>query len=426
MYEAVKDVRMKNFLVPLLLVVLLCGCSENTISLSEEMTEITTTSEIQTELETPTAVATKIPEPTTEPATVGRLTYTVTENGISLKMDSKAIQSIELGYSPKNNYISAADFDFDGYEDVFIPFEDSYMEGCYYRYNPDTEQFENWDKLNEIGYVMEIGDDDTLLMKMYSQKGDKYITYQWKNGEISPVLLSYYYYTSKGAINDFYEYTPDGSTVLFERQLIGSNNGAKYKTYTRDELVYFSIKTNGIDVLRNGKVLQTIEGDYFGELDLAARKVLREIPIDPPQYLDEYGFYVPEDLLDTTDFDFDGYFDLFIPTDHLSNTGVYFRFNPETELFEEWDELNQVGRIVYTGEENEYLTSYQYFKDSKESEKCIYQWKNASLVRVSRELSYYDENGEHYADYFDSTDTLIKHERLLYDSYGRLDSSEGH
>lgn len=401
---------MKNFLVPLSLVVLLCGCSEKTISLSDEMAESTTTSEMQTVPESTATITTIIPEPTTEPAPVGKLTYTMTENGISLKMNGKAVQSLELGYSPKEDYISAADFDFDGYEDIFIPFKDSYMEGCYYRYSPDTEQFENWDKLNEIGYVMEIGDNDTLLMKMYSQEGSKFITYKWKNDEISPVLLSHYYYTSKGVINDLYEYTTDGSTVLFERQLIDSNNNAKYKTYTRDELVYFSIKTNGIDVLRNGKVIQTIEGDYFGELDLAARKVRREIPIDPSQYLDKYGFYVPEDFLDTTDFDFDGYFDLFIPTNHLSDTGVYYRFDPETELFEEWNELNQIDKRVYTVKENEYLTSY-HSNDSKEFEKCIYHWENNSLVRVSREISYYDENGERFTDYFDSTDTLIKCER---------------
>lgn len=398
---------MRNFLVPLLLVVLLCGCSEKAISLSEEMAESTTTSEMQTE---PISTTIIIPEPTTEPAPVGRLTYIVTENGISLKINGKDVQSLELGYSPKEDYISAADFDFDGYVDIFIPFKDSYMEGCYYRYNPDTEQFENWDKLNEIGYVMKIDDNDTLLKKMYSQEGSKYITYKWKNDEISPVLLSHYYFTSKEAINDLYEYTPDGSTVLFERQLIDSNNNAKYKTYTRDELVYFSVRENGIDVLRDGEVIQTIEGDYFGELDLAARKVRREIPIDPPQYLDEYGFYVPEDFLDTTDFDFDGYFDLFIPTNHLSDTGVYYRFNPETELFEEWNELNQIGKKVYTVKGNEYLTSY-HSNGSKEFEKCIYQWENDSLVRVSREISFYDENGERFTDYFDSTDTLIKRER---------------
>lgn len=416
---------MKKFFVPLSLVILLCGCSEMPTILSEEMDEKQQpTSEIQAEPEAATTEITKISEPTTEPAPVGRLTYTVTGNDINLKMDGRTVQSLGLGYSPKENYISAADFDFDGYQDIFIPFEDSYVAGCYYRYNPDTEQFESWEQLNEIGYVMEIGDDDTLLMKMYSQTGNKCTTYQWKNGEIVPVLLSYYYFTSDGAVNDFYEYTPDGSTILFERQLIDPNNGTKYKTYTRDELVYFSVKAYGIDVLRNGKVLQTIEGDYFGELDLAARKVRHEVPMENVEYHDEYDFYVPEDFLNATDFDFDGFNDLFIPTDHLSATGVYYRFNPQSELFEEWDTLNQIGKRLHTGEEGECLTSYQYFKDSKESEKCIYQWENASLVCVSREHFYYGADGERYTDYFDSTDTLIKRERLLYDRYGRLDSTE--
>lgn len=373
---------MKKILLSLSLAVLLfCSCSHNTVSSPEEKSKITITSEKQTEVEVSAEISGQITESTTE----NRLAYSVTESGISLKMNGKAIQSIELGYSPKDDYISTADFDFDGYKDIFIPFENSYMEGCYYRYDPDTELFESWDKLNEIGYVMEISDDDTLMMIKRSQTGNKNITYKWKNGEISPVTLSYYYYTSNGAAHDFYEYTPDGNTVLFERQLINPDNGAKYKTYTKDELVYFSVEPNGIDVLRNGKILQTIKGDYFNELDLAARKERREIPIDPPQYFDEYDFYVPEDFLDTTDFDFDGYFDLFIPTDHLSSTGVYFRFDPKTELFEEWDELNQIGNNLYVEEKDKYLISYQYDKDRKEFEKCIYQWENAGLVLVSSE-----------------------------------------
>lgn len=415
---------MKKLLFPLSLAVLLCGCSEKTISLPEETVESTTASEPQTAAETTAAVTARIPETTTEPPRVVRLTYTVTENGISLKSDGKAAQTIELGYSPKNDYISAADFDFDGYQDIFIPFEDSYRDGCYYRYNPETEQFESWDMLNEIGYVMETDGDDTLLLKMYSMTGEKYFVYKWTNGELCPVLLSNYYYTSEGATDDYYEYSPDGSRILFERHLINPNTSSTYKTYTRDELVYFSVKADGIDVLRDGKVLQTIEGDYLGELDLAARRVYSEMPMKEIEYLDKYGFYVPEDFLKTTDFNFDGYPDLFIPTDHLSDTGVYYKFDPETELFEEWDELNRIGESVYTENEDEALIFSRYDADRREAEKCVYQWENDSLVRVSRELTYYGEDGELYTDHFDSADKLIKRERLLPDSYGSLNKTE--
>lgn len=415
---------MKKLLFLLLIAVMLCGCSENTISSSEETAESTTASEIQTETETTTAVTTKIPETTTTTPRICRLTYNVTENGISLKMDGKNAQSIELGYSPKNDYISAADFDFDGYQDIFIPFEDSYRDGCYYRYNPETEQFESWDKLDEIGYVMETDGNDTLLLKMYSMTGEKYFTYKWTNGDPCPVLLSHYYYTSEGAVDDYYEYTSDGSRILFERHLINPSNGVRYKTYTRDELVYFSVKANGIDVLRDGKVLQTIEGDYLCELDLAAKRVYSEMPVKEIEYLDKYGYYVPEDFLKTTDFDFDGFDDLFIPTNHLSDTGVYYRFDPKTECFYEWEELNQIGESVYTENEDEALIFSRYDADRREAEKCVYQWENDSLVRVSRELTYYGEDGELYTDHFDSTDTLIKREHLLFDGYSRLNKTE--
>ena len=363
---------MRKMIVSLLLLVLLCGCSQNTVSLSEN------SSDDFTEQVVSTVAVTDISD---FPA--NKVSYSVADNGISFEMNGEQIQSIDLGYSPKTDYISMADYDFDGYIDAFIPFEDSYREGLYYRYNPDTDQFEDWYTLNKIGYVMEPADQGTLLLIMYSQTGTKTVTYQWTNDDIFPVSLRHYYYTANGAVNDFYEYTSNDSRVLLERQMIDKDSDTVTKTYTKDELVYFSINSNSIDILQNGKVLQTIEGDYFTELDLAARKVRREIPLDPPQYLDKYGFYVPEDFLDTTDFDFDGYFDLFIPTDHLSDEGVYYRFDPETELFDEWNELNEIGRLVYTDETDEHLIIFQYADGKKGYEKCLYHWENGRLVSES-------------------------------------------
>ena len=148
---------MKKYIF-LFAVMFLCGCASQNNTQIQEKTAVEPVTETTVE--------------TTTEKKKNFLVYSVTENKVELKLNKKVVQTIELDYSPIREYISADDFDFDGYTDIFIPSEHSGISGTYYRYNPETEQFEEWDELNEFGYKLTVTPDNTLTDTSYSEYSD--------------------------------------------------------------------------------------------------------------------------------------------------------------------------------------------------------------------------------------------------------------
>lgn len=353
---------MKKYL--LLCTIFLCGCA------SQNNTQIPETTAVESITET-TAETTNV-EPTTETTTEKKknfLVYSVTENKVDLKLNKKTVQTIELDYCPIRDYISAEDFDFDGYTDIFIPAERSGISGKYYHYNPDTEHFNEWDELNEFGYKLTVTPDNTLTTTSYLEHGNVIKKYQWNGNSLEPVSLIDCHYSKNGYINDLYEYQPDGSKILVERTYINPKNNAKYKTLGRDEVIYFEVTENSVNAMRDGKVLQSFENNTLYEHSLSGE---RHTP--------------PEKYLDTSDFDYDGYEDLFIP--ETADKGTYYRFNPDTERFDKWDELNKTGDTFFMESDDEnYLRSMVYYKDNT-YETLVREWQNGKLVTHHRETTY--------------------------------------
>ena len=62
-------------------------------------------------------------------------------DGISLVMDSVAIQKIEMQELPDSDHVKIEDFNSDGYEDVFIPDKDN-KSGNYWIYDPNSKKFD--------------------------------------------------------------------------------------------------------------------------------------------------------------------------------------------------------------------------------------------------------------------------------------------
>ncbi|MDE6665082.1 MAG: hypothetical protein K2K14_02685 [Ruminococcus sp.] len=298
---------MKKYIF-LLAVLFLSGCA------SENNMEIPTVTNTSTETVQSVISETITAETTTKPK-ANHLVYSVTENKVELKLNKKVVQTLEFDYSPIRKYISAEDFDFDGYKDIFIPFEHSGISGTYYHYNPETEHFDEWDELNKIGYKLTVNTDNTLTITSYFEYGDISTKYQWNGDSLEPIALIDYHYSKNGYINDLYEYQPDGSKILVERTYINSKNNAKYKTLGRDEVIYFEVTENSVNAMRDGKVIQSFENNTLYEHSLSGE---RHTP--------------PEKYLDTSDFDYDGYEDLFIP--ETADKGTYYRFNPDTERFD--------------------------------------------------------------------------------------------
>lgn len=103
-----------------------------------------------------------------------------------------------------------------------------------------------------------------------------------------------------------------------------------------------------------------------------------------------------------SDFDFDGYDDLYVP-DYDGLHGTYYRYNPDTEHFDVWDELNKIGRLLNVGMSENVRIGRILSLDTDDSQRFIYKWNGDKLNMVERretdknnntETWYYiDENG---------------------------------
>lgn len=122
------------------------------------------------------------------------------------------------------------------------------------------------------------------------------------------------------------------------------------------------------------------------------------------------------------DYDGDSYYDIAVrtKTDDKNTYFRYFHYNPDTDYFEEWQELDKLNYFVSPfGNE---LTVFNKISDS-DDETNTYIWENGSPVLIRKEKQYID-NGIILRDYLEydenGNETLIKRENLVYDDDGRL------
>lgn len=163
---------------------------------------------------------------------------------------------------------------------------------------------------------------------------------------------------------------------------------------------------NGVEISRNGKIIQLIETDTEEMLNSYA-----------------VGIIDVSSLININDFDFDGYDDLFIPQQigALNTFGIYMHYNPETEAFEEWSEMAGISVCSRTEDDK---TLHTYAKDSAfENQSRTYVWnEEKQLVLINSKIQYcIDDKPENqyniYIDYFeypDDVETIVKREKLLF------------
>ncbi len=382
------------------------GSPDSPAASDTETTASETTTEPATTVPTTEVPSTTEPEETKPP--FHHLRYELYDTGITLWMNGES-QKMELGYKIYEQDIVAADFDFDGYEDIFIPFENDMYSGQFYRYDSETEQFVPWDTLNEFGQRLTVKGQN-LVAPVYSKYWESFTTYQWKDEQLEPILFEDRTFASVGIVSDFYEFREDGSKVLFERQICRSGTSTPYKVLGRDEVLYFVVDDNCVNVMRDGNVLQTID-----TIDLKA--LLRDKVGDDSR---------PEKFLSIKDYDFDGYDDLYIPTgldvNPLSEmtvrtraaTGKFYHFDPVSERFTPWEELNTIGAPLIP-HEDQTLYYFAYDPESKSRESKTYYWDNDVLCLSEREYSANDSKNGTYCDYYDADGTLLKRTYRYYD-----------
>lgn len=191
---------------------------------------------------------------------------------------------------------------------------------------------------------------------------------------------------------------------------------------TRDDMVC-QITDSGISVLVKGEPVQNIN-------------------IDTSYMMNSYadGKTDPEYRVNINDLDFDGNLDLFVPQseDEYNVYGKFLRFNPATNLFEEWEALSGINTYKSSSEDDGTISAVVY-KDEIEYEEKTYQWKVTNEETGEKELRLISKKKQFrfdassdgtyniYIDYYEYTDgveTVVKREKVTIDENGVITGAE--
>lgn len=146
---------------------------------------------------------------------LGKLRYALNGSKVELYHGDTLVKILEFYYTPSPENFSVADFNFDGFEDIFVPFEAPADYGTYYCYNPEKKNFEENAVLNNIGRIMKVVDEGTLQENKSDDFTERYVDYQWSDGKLKPVKKTETFKNADGeVITNVYGYDPTGKEFL--------------------------------------------------------------------------------------------------------------------------------------------------------------------------------------------------------------------
>ncbi|MDD7185511.1 MAG: hypothetical protein SPE43_06670 [Ruminococcus sp.] len=338
------------------------------------------------------------------------MSFRLNQSGIEVSKKGEFIQLIETDYlenyppyfdtSPEMHF-SFNDYNFDGYEDFFIPssFETPNVSGVYYTYNAGTGLFEECEELNRIGLLMSADKNSLECCITGINSGYEDTVYKWENDKLKPVSREVQYEKDENGLIyiDTFNYDSDGNENLLKReQLILSDDGTSERKEVDIKSLYeFKVSGNSVDIIFGDKVLQTLECDYTPD----------------------------ENKIEFYDYDFDGNEDLFVSMKNgaMYSCGTYFRYNPFTRLYEKWDELNKIGHELAVDSENKNLYWVNNYSENYRFEKFVYKWKYQK-IRLREHITGYEDSGglwtETYSVKNSDNEELVKREKIIYDKNG--------
>lgn len=186
---------------------------------------------------------------------------------------------------------------------------------------------------------------------------------------------------------------------------------------TRDDMSC-NITESGINVMIKGEPVQNISFD--------TSYMLKSI---------EEGKLDAEYRLNIVDLDFDGNFDLFIPSsdDEFNVYGKFLHYNPITKAFEEWHEFEGVETYNTSSAENGTIISVTR-QSALEYVEITRQWvlneetNEKTLRKIAKKEQYIDtESNQSYIKYWkyiDNVETPDKREKVTLDENGEVISRE--
>ncbi|MBR6070509.1 MAG: hypothetical protein IKP78_07980 [Ruminococcus sp.] len=153
----------------------------------------------------------------TAPTEETRFTYALNGTDVELRINDRLVKTLSYYYTPDEKFISVADFDFDGYNDIFIPYENSFSGyGYYYCYLPEKKDFVLNDELMEVNRLMKIGPENTLIEEQDDGYIDRFITYQWDGNKLKKIRKTETYksYNDNLLHTDIYSIDSKGNETL--------------------------------------------------------------------------------------------------------------------------------------------------------------------------------------------------------------------
>lgn len=189
-----------------------CGSKKNTEEYVNAENFVMHTAEVYPEVEMANADA------QTVAVQQKKFTYALNGTSIELLIDNIKVKSFDFYYTPDTNSIVIADFNCDGYDDIFIPYESPTDYGYYYCYIPEKNDFKENEELNTVGRIMTVSDDGILTEDRSDDLTRRKIDYQWFNGKLKAVKKTETYKSSEdGKIyTDVYNYDEKGTEYFSE------------------------------------------------------------------------------------------------------------------------------------------------------------------------------------------------------------------
>lgn len=172
---------------------------------------------VYTSSPTPQTATQSFTESFTTPTEEKKFSYALNGTTVELRINDRLVKTLSYYYTPDEKYISVADFDFDGFNDIFIPYENCYSGyGYYYCYLPEKNDFALNDELMEINRIMKIGPENTLVEEQDDGYIDRFIVYQWDSNKLKKVRKSETYksFNDEKIHTDIYKYDSKGAEYL--------------------------------------------------------------------------------------------------------------------------------------------------------------------------------------------------------------------
>ncbi len=318
-----------------------------------------------------------------------------------------------------NDLVFSMDYDYDGYKDLCVTagvneygMADKFI---YYRYDPDTGMFNEWDELNNVFEGKWICSEESHRFNPV----DKYYNYKPKE-EYAKLSCDKYIPTGSGEYLETHWYVwnngklePDNTDVSFQALSITDSefrfNAPADGTGTGPKLSPNVVTGDGADLIAfvepvglfSAELAENVEKTYgYKYRYLSAEDAFNEMTYIPSGYSHEItdGKLIiktpqasqtitdekiyEDDRVVYADFNFDGYADFYTCYKYRTD-GDYYLWNPETGLFEQSKALEFDGTYFLKPDyENKTLTAY-FSEDDKGRESITLRWEDGNLVPVS-------------------------------------------